>query len=132
MIVLDTHAWIWWLSDPEQLSDPARQHLEQALSAAAPVYVSTISSWEVAMLVRKKRLELTIDVEDWIAHAEAIEVIEFVPVSNHLALRSIQLPGQFHADPADRLIVATARYLGLPLVTRDSKMHDYPNVETIW
>lgn len=132
MIVLDTHAWLWWLSDPDQLSEPARQHLEQALSESVPVYVSTISTWEVAMLVEKGRLELTIDVEDWIAHSEAIETIEFIPISNHLALRSVHLPGPFHADPADRLIVATARYLGLPIVTRDSKIHDYAHVQTIW
>ncbi|MCS3904511.1 PIN domain nuclease of toxin-antitoxin system [Methylohalomonas lacus] len=132
MIVLDTHAWIWWLSDPDQLSRPARTYIDNVLSESAPVYISSISTWEVAMLVEKGRLELTIDVEDWLAHSEAIDAIEFIPVSNHLALRSVQLPGPFHPDPADRLIVATARYLGLPLITRDSKMHDYPHVQTIW
>jgi len=84
------------------------------------------------MLVEKGRLELTIEVEDWIARSKAIPALEFVPVSNHLALRSVRLPGEFHPDPADRLIVATARYFGVPLVTRDSKLQACPHVETIW
>lgn len=132
MILLDTHAWIWWVGDPDQLSGPARQRVDQAFGQGGPIYLSTISTWEVAMLVDKGRLELAIEVEDWIAHSEAIPALEFVPVSNHLALRSVNLPGEFHPDPADRLIVATARYFGVPLITRDSKLHRYPHVETIW
>jgi len=84
------------------------------------------------MLIEKDRLELTMDVEDWIAHCEAIPMVEFVPISNHLAMRSVHLPEPFHSDPADRLIVATARYLGMPLITRDKKIHAYPHVKSIW
>lgn len=132
MIALDTHAWIWWVSDPAQLSTRARTALDDALEQGGPVYLSTISTWEVAMLVEKGRLELTLDVADWIAHSEGAEMIHFIPITNHLALRSVTLPAPFHPDPADRLIVATARYLGVPLVTRDQKLHAYPHVETIW
>lgn len=84
------------------------------------------------MLVEKGRLELTLDVQDWIAHTEAVACIEFIAITNHLALRSVTLPGPLHSDPADRLIVATARYLGVPLLTRDRKLHEYPHVETLW
>ena len=84
------------------------------------------------MLVAKGRLELTLDVQDWIAHTEAADCVEFIAITNHLALRSVTLPGPLHSDPADRLLIATARYLGVPLLTRDRKLHDYPHVETLW
>lgn len=132
MILLDTHAWVWWVSDPRHLSEVAGTALGRAREEGGPVYLSSISVWEVAMLVEKGRLELTMDVEDWVAHSEAVPWIEFVPVTNHLALRSVHLPGDIHSDPADRLIVATARYLGVPLVTRDRKLHTYPHVKTLW
>jgi PIN domain nuclease of toxin-antitoxin system len=132
LIVLDTHAWIWWASDPNQLSQSAARAIESAYLDGGPLYVSAISTWEIAMLVRRGRLELTLDVIDWIAHTEAVPAIEFVPIGNHLALRSVDLPGELHGDPADRLIVATARYLGMPLITKDRKLHAYPHVEAIW
>ncbi|MES1943120.1 protein PilT [Salinisphaera sp. PC39] len=132
MILLDTHAWIWWVADPDRLSAPAAEVLARAREQGGPVYLSSISVWEVAMLVDKGRLELTMDVEDWVAHSEAVPWIECVPVTNHLALRSVRLPDGLHPDPADRLIVATARYLGVPLVTRDRKLQDYPHVQTLW
>lgn len=132
MILLDTHTWVWWVSDPGELSAAARAALDDAAARGGPVYLSAISTWEVAMLVAKGRLELTLDVEDWIAHSEAVDLIEFVPVTNHIALRSVALPDGAPADPADRLIVATARYLGIPLVTRDRRLHDYAHVNTVW
>lgn len=132
MILLDTHAWVWWVSDPGELSAPAREALDEAAGRGGPVYLSTISTWEVAMLVAKGRLELTLDVQDWIAHTEAVEFVESIPVTNHIALRSVMLPDGAPADPADRLIVATARYLGVPLVTRDRRLQDYPHVDTVW
>jgi len=132
LILLDTHAWVWWVADPDRLSTPAADVLARAREQEEPVYLSSISVWEVAMLVEKGRLELTMDVADWVAHSEAVPWIEFVPVTNHLALRSVRLPDGLHPDPADRLIVATARYLGVPLVTRDRKLQDYPHVRTLW
>lgn len=132
MILLDTHAWIWWVSEPAQLSAPAREALERAREEGGPVYLSAISTWEVAMLVTKGRLELNLPVEDWITHSEEVPFIEFVPITSHLARRSVQLPEFEHPDPADRLIVATARYLGVPIVTRDRKLREYPHVQTVW
>lgn len=69
---------------------------------------------------------------DWVARAAGLPFLHFVPVDNQIALRSIELPGDLHDDPADRLIVATALGLGLPLVTKDRRLHDYPHLRTIW
>jgi PIN domain nuclease of toxin-antitoxin system len=131
LIVLDTHTWIWWVSSPEQVSREAREAIHQAVEREE-VFISSISCWEVALLVRKGRLELTMSVEDWIARSEALPFVQFVPLNNRIALRSNQLPGEIHEDPADRIIVATALTLGAPLVSRDSKIRDYPHVATIW
>jgi PIN domain nuclease of toxin-antitoxin system len=105
LIVLDTHAWVWWISSPERLSPPARQRIDNEVEKA-PVHVSSISAWEVALLVKKGRLELTMDVEDWVAKTEALPFLRFVPVDNQIAVLSTRLPGELHEDPADRIIAA--------------------------
>lgn len=131
VIVLDTHVWIWWVSNPENLSDAAMIRIEQAVSDKA-VYVSSISTWEVAMLVAKKRLKLTMDVNDWIAKSETFPFLHFIPVTNSIAVRSVNLPGRFHSDPADRIIIATAMMQGGTLVSKDAKMLNYTHIETLW
>jgi PIN domain nuclease of toxin-antitoxin system len=131
MIVLDTHAWLWWVSDPELLSATARKFIEQAVEAES-VHISSISAWEVAMLVDRGRLELTMAVEDWVAKSESLPFFNFVPVTNAIALKSVALPAPLHHDPADRIIVATAMALGATLVTRDEKILAYPHVKTAW
>ena len=131
MIVLDTHAWIWWLSKPEEISQSAREEIDRAMEKEE-ILISSISSWEVALLVRKGKLELSIPVEDWVARSEALPFIQFVPIDNRIALRSNHLPGEIHEDPADRIIIATALTLGAPLVSKDSRIRDYPHVNTIW
>lgn len=131
MILLDTHAWVWWIGEPDRLSDAARSAIDEA-RATDGVVVSSISVWEVAMLVAKGRLELAFEVGDWIARSEALPFVRFVPVDNHVARRSVALPPPFHPDPADRIITATALILDLPLVTKDRRMHDYEPVDTVW
>ena len=131
MIVLDTHAWVWWLSADRALSKPARSAIGGAAEESA-VRVSSISVWEVAMLVAAGRLELRMELEDRLAEAEKVSAVRFVPVDNRLAAQSTKLPGRMHADPADRIIVATARALGAPLVTKDRKLRTYRHVETLW
>lgn len=131
MIVLDTHAWLWWLGSPGQLSPAASRLIEQHLGAAG-IYVSSMSSWEIAMLAKKGRLELAMPVADWIARSEALPFLGFVPVDNHIAVRSVQLNGEAAKDPADRIIIATALCLGACLVTKDRKIRDDPGVETVW
>jgi PIN domain nuclease of toxin-antitoxin system len=96
------------------------------------IRVSSTSVWEVAQLVARGRLELTMDVADWVAKSESLPFVQFIPVDNRIAIRATRLPGQFHADPADRIIVATTLALGATLVTKDSRLQQYSHVETLW
>ncbi len=132
MIVLDTHAWLWWASDQDRIPSRARRMIQSTTHAGDPIHISSISTWEVAMLVEHGRLELTLDVAEWIAQAEAVPSFEFVPVDNRIALRAVGLPGFPHRDPADRLIVATALGLGATLVTGDQRLRRYRPVKTVW
>ena len=131
MIVLDTHVWVWWVSGLEPLPPKARRLIRAAREQKA-VYLSSISVWEVAQLTARGRLQLTMDVVDWVAKSEALPFVHFIPVDNAIALKSTKLPGTLHQDPADRMIIATALTLGFPLVTRDEKITRYPHVQTIW
>ncbi len=131
MIVLDTHAWIWWVSSPEYLSETAKQTIDEA-ATGKNIFISSISAWEIAILVSRGRLKLTMNPADWVAASEALPFFDFVPVSNSIALKSVQLPGILHNDPADRIIIATAVSLGAVLVTKDEKIRNYPHVKTVW
>lgn len=131
MIVLDTHIWVWWIGEPARLSRRAREAIEASL-ADSSICVSSISCWEVAMLVKKGRLELTVAPEDWIARCEALPFLRFVPVDNHIAARSVALPAPLHEDPADRIIVATALSLGAVLATKDTRLRRYRPVRSVW
>jgi len=131
MIVLDTHAWIWFASKPEALSKKAQKAVDAAVKEKN-VLVSSISVWEVALLVKNKRLKLSMDVIDWIAKSENLPFIQFIPVSNSIAVKSVNLPQPLHPDPADRIIIATALSIGAPLVTKDKKISDYAPIKTIW
>jgi len=131
MIVLDTHAWLWWVSSPEYLSETAKQIIDEA-ATGKNIFISSISAWEIAILVSRGRLKLTMNPADWVAASEALPFFDFVPVSNSIALKSVQLPGILHDDPADRIIIATAVSLGAVLVTKDEKIRNYPHVKTVW
>ena len=131
MIVLDTHVWVWWLSECQSLPPKVQKILTEAKAKQA-IFISSISVWAVAQLASRGRLKLTMDYADWIAQTESLSFINFVPVSNHIALRSVQLPPPLHQDPADRVIMATALILGMPLITKDEKISRYPHLKTIW
>lgn len=131
--MLDTHALVWWVNDDGQLSRPARRAIERERRREnGQILVSSISAWEIALLAAKGRLVLTLDVGDWLDTAAEIEGVYFVPVDNVIAVHSVQLPGEFHPDPADRIITALARHHSAPVVTGDSKIRAYRYVETIW
>lgn len=132
VIVLDTHVLVQWINGPTKLlSIAARRAIEQELHGGE-ILVSSISAWEVALLVSRGRLHLSIDVGDWLAILGELEFLRFIPVDNEIAMKSTQLPGDLHKDPADRMIVATSRVFASPLVTADQKLLDYPYVRTIW
>ena len=132
MIVLDTHVLVWWLGgDEAKLSGAAMAAINSELNGG-DIVISSISAWELAMLVERGRLTLAMDVAEWLKIAGQVEGVHFVPVDNEIAVKSTELPGEFHKDPADRMIVATARKLAAPLVTADEKIRNYPHVRSIW
>jgi PIN domain nuclease of toxin-antitoxin system len=131
MIVLDTHAWIWLIDSPERLGSAAQKAIAAARKQKA-VFVSSISAWEIHMLCARGRLRFSVDPEVWISRCERIAFLRFIPVDNEIARLAVNLPGNFHADPADRMIVATARFLGAPVITRDEKIRGYSHVKSVW
>ena len=128
MIVLDTATWIWRASDPKRLSAGARR----AIDRAGQALVSAISVWEVAMLVAKRRIRLDRPVEHWVDLALALPGIQLAALAPAIAVRSTRLPGVFHPDPADRIIVATALEAGFPIITPDERIRSYPHVQSVW
>lgn len=130
-LVVDTHALLWWLAGSDRLSSTAGR----ALEAAEAVLVSPISCWEVAMLTAKERVALDRPVATWVADlvgsggpAEVAELTPQVAVTAGLL-------ADFHGDPADRLIFATAQTLGVPLVSKDRRLHEAggrERVDVVW
>ena len=133
MIVLDTHALIWWVNGDGKLSARARKVIESEMTVdGGKILVPAITAWEIAMLVNKNRLVLTMDLYEWLDTVRSIDAVEFVPIDNEVAVQSVQLPGDFHPDPADRMITALARHYSAMLVTSDDKIRNYRHVKTIW
>lgn len=128
MIVLDTATWIWRASDPKRLTTSARRAIDEAERAL----VSAISVWEVAMLVAKRRIQLDRPVEQWVDIALALPGIQLAALEPAIAVRSTKLPGEFHPDPADRIIVATALENAVPIITPDDRIRSYPHVQSAW
>ena len=116
--LLDTHAWIWWIQGDVRLGQKAIDALD-ALPADDRPYLSDISLWEVVTLVALARVELPESLEMWLDAAADPRTVRVVPVTAAIAAEVARLPATFHRDPADRLIVATSRVLGHPLVTHD-------------
>lgn len=133
MIVLDTHALVWWVNEDDRLSAPARELIDRESAAGnGQVLVSAITAWEIAMLVERDRIALAMDLDEWLLTVESLEGIAVVPVSARVAVQSATLPGAFHKDPADRMIVALARERNAVLVTADEKIQRYPHVRWAW
>jgi PIN domain nuclease of toxin-antitoxin system len=124
LILLDTHILVWAMNDDARLGARSREALDKSAKSGR-VLVSAITPWEIAMLVQKGRLTLSSDVAQWIDEALALPAIELAPILPQIAIDSTRLPGEFHADPADRIIVATARFHRIPLVTADQAILEY-------
>jgi PIN domain nuclease of toxin-antitoxin system len=131
MIVLDTHVLIWWVDGADKLSRTAASMIRRA-QAEDGIMISSITAWEIAMPVDRGRLTLTMDVSAWLSTVSRVRGIKFIPVDNPIAIGAVDLPGEFQKDPADRLIVATARRFGVPLVTQDRRICSYPHLKTVW
>lgn len=130
LIVLDTHTLIWWAAGSSDLPAALRRQVQTALVQDA-LWASSISAWEIAMLVQRGRLVLSVPVREWVARVESIRGLRFLPIDNALGIRAVELP-DLHGDPADRLIVATAERLGATLVTRDERLRAYAGIKTLW
>ena len=129
MIVLDTHVWIWWVLDYDKLT--VRQQTAIKENEAGEIGVSAISIWEVAKLVELGKLELQHSLEEWFDQALSYPGIQVVELTPQISIESTHLPGKFHRDPADQIIVATARNFDCPLVTSDERILNYKYVKTI-
>lgn len=132
MIVLDTHALVWWVNEDGKLSARARREIAKEQRGTGRILVSAISAWEIAMLLKKGRLRLTMEFDEWLSAVAGIEGVQMVSVSPHIAVQSVHLPGDFHPDPADRMIVALAREMNAPVITADTRIQAYPHVRWIW
>lgn len=133
MIVLDTHALIWWVNEDKKLSSRALKAINKELAREdGELIISSITTWEIALLINKGRLSLTMDIDDWVDTVASIEGVRFVPIDNDVAIQSVRLPGEFHPDPVDRMITALARHLSVALVTSDEKIRAYKHVKTVW
>jgi PIN domain nuclease of toxin-antitoxin system len=131
MILLDTHIWLWWLHTPEQLSERGRTLLTIGENQNALI-VSAISVWEIAVKHTNGKLPLPLPVNEWFALAKTRPGITIEPLDPLDAIASTQLPGDFHKDPADRIIVAIAYRRNIELMTCDQKILNYPHVKTLW
>lgn len=124
MIVLDTHALVWAVNGDARLGTNARELISET-ARTGRVAISAITPWEIALLAEKGRLGLANETRTWIEAALALPGIYLAPIEPAIAIDSVRLPGEFHADPADRLIIATARYHNAPLVTADRAILSY-------
>jgi PIN domain nuclease of toxin-antitoxin system len=123
-VLLDTHLLVWLLEDSKRISTRIYSKIEQAADKDQ-LFVSAITPWEIAMLVAKERLRLNRDVGDWIAAALGLPGIHIEPLSPAIAVASTRLPWEVHPDPADRILLATARHLQATFITADRQMLAY-------
>jgi PIN domain nuclease of toxin-antitoxin system len=128
--LLDTNAWILLADAPDQVPETVRDMAGDM--ANAPLGLSAISPWEVAKKTALDKLQLSLPIRQWMQQASQPEGVEILPLTWEVALESAYLPGTFHRDPADQIIVATARVHNLTLLTSDRKILDYPHVKTRW
>jgi PIN domain nuclease of toxin-antitoxin system len=124
-LLIDTHYWIWYVAATrERLTDQKVQQIREAATSGRLV-VSAISVWEIAMLESKNRIRLQKPCIQWVEDALTMPGIALAPLSPRMAIESNYLPGDFHGDPADRIIVATARVMGARLLTSDKNILAY-------
>lgn len=129
MIVMDTHIWVWWIHNDSRLNDKLREHIQANENIG--LGVSIFSCWEVAKLVELNKLTLHCAIDEWMEVALSYPGIQLLELTPQIAIESTQLPGEFHRDPADQIIVATARIHDCPLLTVDDKILNYSHVKLL-
>jgi len=128
---LDTHAWIWWVTDDRRLSKRASEAIDRAVRTEG-VWLSAMSIWEVAKKVEKQQLVLDRPLRQWMDQAIGVAGLQVAELTPAILLDSCELPQPFHGDPADQIIVASARHHRARLVTADRRLRRYAHVQTIW
>ena len=128
--LLDTHVLLRWLDDRDRLS-AAQRNIVNTVDSKSPLLVSDISLWEVAMLHSLGRIRLVIPLREWLDKAAAPPLVRRYGISPAIAAEVAALPASFHRDPADRILVATARVLGATLLTQDRRIIDAALVDTV-
>jgi len=123
-LLLDTHAWIWFAAGDRRMKPRIAALIQDARKVGA-LFVSPITIWEIGMLVSKERIVLGQSCEDWIGKALMLPGLRLAALEPEIALAASFLPGECHGDPADRILIATARHLGIPLATADAAIHGY-------
>ena len=123
LLLLDTHVLLWSASNGPRLGRHAGKAIEHA-SREGRLAVSAITPWEIALLESKRRITLQKDVLEWVREALAKPGVNLIPLEPEIAVGSVRLPLEMHPDPADRILVATARHLGATLVTADKGLLD--------
>jgi len=129
--MLDTHTWIWWHMNPQKLSQKVKRIVGNT-DRYDELLLSAISPWEFSKLLEKKKIGISCDPEDWINSALDMPKFRLIPLSPVLAYRSTVLPQPFHSDPADQIIVATAREENATILTKDERILTYKNVRSLW
>jgi PIN domain nuclease of toxin-antitoxin system len=130
-VLLDSHVWIWWLTGQKDLPARKRELLDRLAQEGTPPFLAAISLWEAQMLHRKDRLQLEVDFPLWLSHASDPSVVRLLPLDTSVVLALDTLPERFHGDPADRIIVATAKVHGLHLMTEDSAIRKSKAVKVV-
>jgi PIN domain nuclease of toxin-antitoxin system len=126
VVVLDTHTAVWWAGEPTRLGRTAQERLASDEHLGIPAIVF----WEIALLVRKRKLALAMPVSEWAQAVQTIPRVQALPLTAEIAVQADEL--EMHADPADRFIAATALRYNAPLLSKDRLMRSLRFLETIW
>ena len=129
--LLDTHAWVWWVTGDRRLSAAARRAIERG-QARGDLSLSLISVWEVAKKVEKAQLVLDRPVDQWLDLAVEQPGLHLLELTRPILVESCRLPAPFHGDPADQLVVATARDRDAAIITKDERIRGYAHVRSVW
>lgn len=129
--LFDTHVWIWWNMNPQRLSTKVKDLITDVDSYEA-MLLSAISPWEFCKLLEKERIAISCHPEEWTEKALDIPKLMLVPLTPAIAYHSTVLPKAFHEDPADQIIVATAREENATILTKDKRILHYKYVKSVW
>lgn len=130
-VLLDTHILLWWRSEAGRLSAAQKRALQEVERTGSPAAISAITLWELANMVASGRVRIAVPLEAWLEEIETHPLIEVLPVTARIVADSVRLGVDFHKDPADRIIVATARCHGLQLMTADERIRRWGRVPLI-